>query len=66
MQIGFRKFIATTGATLLVLGLSFWGLLVGKLNGPEFVSAINATCFLVGGYCGINVAGKVWGGDKSP
>jgi len=55
MQVGQRKFTATAGSTVLILGLGFWGLMVDKLNGPEFISAIRATCFLVAGYCGLNV-----------
>lgn len=55
MQIGQRKFTSVGGTTILVLGLSFWGLMAGKLAGTEFVSAIYASCVLVAGYCGFNV-----------
>ena len=64
--IGNRKFYSVAGTTILVLGLSFWGLLVDKLNGSEFVSSVTAICVLVGGFCGINIAGKVFGKDDSP
>ena len=66
-EIGQRKFTATAGATILVLGLSFWGLMVDKLAGSEFVSAIYATCFLVGGFIGLNVTNSIFGkGGGSP
>lgn len=65
-DIGQRKFTATAGATVLILGLSFWSLMVGKLSGSEFVSAIDATCFLVGGFLGLNVAGKIFGKNGDP
>ena len=58
MQIGQRKFASVSGATVLVLGLGFWGLMVGKLDGSEFISAVHASCALVAGYCGLNVAGS--------
>lgn len=58
MQIGQRKFVATCSAAGVILGLSFAGLCYGKLTGPEFISAVNATCFLVGGFLGLNVVGK--------
>jgi len=60
-EIGQRKFAATAGSTVLVLGLSFWGLMVGKLDGSEFISAIYATCFLVGGFIGLNVTNSIFG-----
>ena len=62
-EIGQRKFTATAGATILVLGLSFWGLMVGKLTGGEFISAVNLAGLLVGGFCGINIAGHIFGKD---
>ena len=65
-SIGQRKFIATAGATILMLGLSFLGLLLGKITGAEFISAINVSGLLVGGFCGINVAGKIFGKDDTP
>ena len=65
-DIGQRKFTATAGAAILILGLSFWSLMVDKLTGAEFVSAVDATCFLVGGFLGLNVAGKIFGKDGGP
>ena len=61
--IGQRKFTATAGATILMLGLSFLGLLLGKLTGSEFISAVNVSGLLVGGFCGINIAGHIFGKD---
>ena len=66
-NIGQRKFVATSCVSALILGLSFLGLLWGKLSGSEFISAVNATCFLVGGFLGLNVTSKLVGkmGDQS-
>ena len=61
MQAGYRKFIATCSAAGVIMGLSFTGLCVDKLTGQEFVSAIYATCFLVGGFLGLNVTSKLVG-----
>ena len=68
MQIGQRKLVATLSTTVCVLGLSFYGLLVGRLSGAEFVSTTTTVCLLVGGFLGLNVAskltGKISGGDE--
>jgi ABC-type Co2+ transport system permease subunit len=64
MQIGQRKFTAVAGSSILMLGLGFIGLLVGKLDGAQFVSTVYAVGVLVGGYCGLNVTGSILGGKK--
>jgi hypothetical protein len=62
MQVGQRKLVVTLSTTFCVLGLSFLGLMVGKLSGAEFVSTTTTVCLLVGGFLGLNVASKFTGG----
>ena len=66
LEIGTRKLYATCCSAGGILIMSFSGLLLGKLTGPEFLSAVNATCFLVGGFMGLNVTGKVFGKTGEP
>ena len=66
-EIGQRKFTATAGATIIILSLSFIGLWCDKLTGTEFISSVYATCFLVGGFIGLNVTNSIFGkGGGSP
>ena len=62
--VGLRKFTIAGGTVVLVLGLSFWALLVGDLESADFVKSIYASCSLAGAYCGVNLAGSVLGGKK--
>ena len=61
LTVGKRKLIVTLAFTYCVLGLCFAALLLGKISGAEFLSGINITGLVVGGYLGLNVAGKVIG-----
>ena len=66
MQIGQRKLIATLSYAVLSLGLGFVALLLDKLSGGEFVSAIQATGFVVAGFIGMNVATHIFGKRDDP
>jgi hypothetical protein len=66
LEIGTRKLYATCCTAGGILVLSFAGLLLGKIDGAGFLSAVNATCFLVGGFMGLNVTGKVFGKNGEP
>ena len=63
LEIGQRKLVATLSYACLSLLLGFAGLLLDKLSGGEFVSAVHATGAVVAAFVTLNVASKVFGKD---
>ena len=65
MQIGQRKLVATLSYTACSLGLGFAALLLDKLSGSEFISAVQASGAVVASFITLNIAGKIFGKDGS-
>ena len=59
--IGKRKLWVTCGYSGAVIGLCSWLLYAGKLDGGQFLQALQITGLLVAAYLGANVAKGVWG-----
>ena len=65
LEVGQRKLVATLSYACLSLLLGFAGLLLDKISGSEFVSAIQATGAVVATFVTLNIAGKIFGKDGS-
>jgi len=61
LEVGQRKLVATLSYTVCSLGLGFSALVLDKLSGGEFVSAVQAAGAVVAAFVTLNVAGKIFG-----